>query len=149
MVKRKKNKVKVPRSLRRLFPEVEECSDSEQRVEVSVKQQDCNDGKQKRATECAMAKAAKRQFKVDGVVIGLSRSYIIKGKKAVRFKTPESVAREITSFDRHHDFAPGEYHLAPVSPTSRMGKPAGTKHSGSRNANRKVHRATARVRVLH
>src|SRR5207302_4418443 len=105
--RRKPTGPKLPRSIKRLFPQVEEAVDSKHRVTVQVTAKDSARGKRLKATECALAVAAKRDFKADGVVIGLSRSYIINGKKAVRFATPAHIAREIISFDRHQDFAPG------------------------------------------
>ena len=79
-------------------------------------------------------------------------SYVIKGKSAIRFATPERVQREIVSFDRHQDFAPGEYHLTPKSPSSRLGKshrcekrrPGGA----GKTPKRKVHKSNVRVRLL-
>jgi nucleosome binding factor SPN SPT16 subunit len=86
---------KLPRSVKRLFPNVDDVTDSTRRVVVTVTARDSSNGKRLKATECAMAVAAKRDFQADGVVIGLSRSYIIKGNKAIRFATPSHVAREI------------------------------------------------------
>ena len=136
----------VPRSVSRLFPNVEEVRNSATSVEISVTDNDCKTGRKKAPSECALAKAAKRQYKVDGAIIGMCYSYLIKGRQATRFKTPETVAREITSFDRHHDFAPGDYKLSKCSPSINNGRKA--KHSGSRRVNRIVHTHTARVRVM-
>jgi hypothetical protein len=60
-----------------------------------------------------MAKALERDKDYDGAIISTSVAYLIKGDKATRFRTPEAVTREIISFDRHADFAPGRYSLAP------------------------------------
>jgi hypothetical protein len=44
----------------------------------------------------------------------------------VRYKTSVAVGREITSFDRHHEFATGnDYLLSNVPPSSRLGRPRG------------------------
>jgi len=80
----------------------------------------------------------------------MTSSYVIKGKKALRFATPASVQREIVSFDRHGDFAPGDYTLVPKAPSSRLGH--GYNKDGDHGTNkkplkRKIHRS-ARVRVL-
>src|SRR5271154_229036 len=98
----KKSKSSIPRSLRRLFPNVKSVTDSTENVVVEVKDSDNKSGRRKAATGCAMAKAVCRQFHADGAIIGLSKSYIIKGDKAIRFETPSSVQREITSFDRNN-----------------------------------------------
>lgn len=140
---------KLPRSVKRLFPKVATVTDATSRVSVMVTQRDSSQGKRLNATECAMARAAKRDFNADGIVIGLSRSYIIKGNKALRFATPSNVAREIISFDRHHDFAPGKYELIPVAPTQRLGESKNPdRDHGSPDRVRRVHKGTVRVRFL-
>jgi len=142
-----KSKQKISRFLRRHFPNVEEVADATKPVKVIVKSSDSVTGKRKAPTECAMARAMKREFDADGVIIGLSRSYIIKGRKAIRYHTPDTVARELVSFDRHHDFAPGIYSLSPMSPSSLQRSGTGTPSSGS-NPARIVHKRTVRVRTL-
>ena len=145
-----KNQIKLPRSVKRLFPNVKSAIDADGPVEVSVTQKDCKEGKKFNPADCALARAAKREFEADAVIIGMSSSYIIKNDIAVRFQTPDSVQREIISFDRHHDFAPGDYYLTPKSPTVRLGmewrKPKKT-NGKSKTPKRKVHHS-ARVRVL-
>ena len=151
MTRLKKGKVKLPRSIRRLFPQVKSAYDSASPIEVSVNKRDCDEAKRLNPAECALAKAARRELKADGAVIGISSSYVIKGDKAIRFATPESVRREIVSFDRHQDFARGTYHLPPKSPAVRFG--AGrvrrkTEGGGKdKNAKRKIHHSV-RIRVL-
>lgn len=145
-----KKKLKVPRSLHRLFPSVTEAVDSLKSIKVTVKPRDCSEGKRMQAKECALAKATKRQYNADGVIIGLTKSYVIKGKKAIRYKTPVSVAREIISFDRHSDFAPGEYHLANIEPSQRLGRGSSGKRveRDSGRDRRKIHKHTVRVREI-
>jgi hypothetical protein len=150
--KRKKveKSVKLPRSIRRMFPNVEYAVDAHAPVHVSVGARDCKDAAKLNPMECALARAAKRELKVDGVIIGMSTSYLIKGNKAIRFDTPQSVAREIVSFDRHGDFATGDYHLVPKSPSNQFGQNKNSKKPGgvNKDAKRKVHHQSARVRVL-
>jgi hypothetical protein len=62
-------------------------------------------------------------------------AWIIKGNLAVKYEVPESVAREIVSFDRHHDFRPGEYQLSAVPNSCRMGRKSGA-HSGKTGGHR-------------
>ena|SRR6267378_2826458 len=149
---RQKRKVKKLRGrgfLRQHFPQVKEVEDAVKGVVVTVRQRDNVDGRKNQPTECAMARAMKREFNADGVIIGLSTSYIIKGEKAIRYETPESVGREITSFDRHHDFAPGEYGLGPVSPSRRSDTEKRPRGSGTdTRKSRIVHKETVRVRTL-
>lgn len=150
LVGKKAKKLKLPRSLTRSFPNVTTAIDADKPIEVSVSMKDCTDGQKLNPANCALARAAKRELHADAVVIGLSSSYVIKGKTAVRFHTPESVRREIISFDRNQDFAPGDYYLAPKSPASKLGhvyhKPNPDK-VGTKPSKRKIHKS-ARVRIL-
>jgi hypothetical protein len=147
--KNKKVTSSLPRSLKKLFPQVETSVDADYPIEVLVNQDDCDGATQLDPTNCALARAAKRDLKADAVIIGLNTSYIIRGKNAVRFATPERVQREIVSFDRNHDFEPGNYKLVPKAPTSRLGQSIQKKSKGGANktATRKVHHS-ARVRIL-
>lgn len=155
LVKAKKpHALKMPRSLKNMFPNVKHAFDADKAIEVSVEQKDCKDGKKLDPENCALARAAKRELHADGVIIGLSSSYVIKGDTAIRFHTPQSVSREIISFDRHGDFAPGDYYLLPKPKSSRFGVPSRQYKSprnadkvGTRPSKRKVH-TSARVRLL-
>ena len=151
MTKLRKRRVTLPRSIRRLFPKVKKAFDSAVPIEVDVKSEDCREARRLDPTECALARAAKRELKADGVVIGISTSYVIKGDRAVRFATPESVRREIVSFDRHQDFAPGNYHLPPKSPSNRLGETHKCKDKRKRHddaSKKKVIHHSARIRVF-
>jgi len=147
---RKANGPKLPRSIRRLFPNLKDVTDATAPVHVTVTKRDCTNGKRLKAGECALAVAAQRQYHAQGAVIGMSYSYIVRGDHAIRFATPASVAREIVSFDRHGDFAPGEYGLSAVSPSNRLGKEKVERPGdhGSKKISRIVHKGTARVRVV-
>ena len=142
-----KTKVSLPRSVKKLFPNVDICIDATKSVFVSVSRKDCKGAEKLNPTSCAMAIAAKRELQVEGVIIGISTSYLIKGNKAIRFATPESVQREIISFDRHQDFAPGDYYLKPKPPSMKLGMASHPNRSKNKQAKRKVH-GSARVRVL-
>jgi arginase family enzyme len=141
-------KTSLPRSIRKLFPQVQSVVDSDVTIEVSVNRKDCKDATKMNPSNCALARATKRELHADGVIIGLSSSYVIKGDVAVRFATPESVQREIISFDRHQDFATGEYTLRPKSPTNRLNS-GNYKHKTGKNkkVTRRLH-TSARVRIL-
>lgn len=158
MTKKKKpskpKSILLPRSVRRLFPDVKFAVDADRSIEVSVEPKDCKEAVSLNPSECALARAARRELKADGVIIGLGASYVIRGDRAVRYETPESVRREIVSFDRHHDFAPGNYVLPPKSPSVRFGvvtrnKPIirNDKPGDPKTAKRKVHQSV-RVRKL-
>ena len=146
----KKTTVKLPRSVRRMFPNVNLVMDATKAVEISVNRRDCKIAEKLNPTECALAKAAKRELKVDGVIIGMGTSYLIKDNKAIRFNTPQSVKREIISFDRHKDFAPGDYYLLPKSEGQRLGASNNNKNKIGgkyKSARRKIH-MSARVRLI-
>lgn len=140
-----------PRSITRSFPQVKRVLHAKKPVLVEVRPSDCREGKKLNTDECALAKATKRQFKADGVAIRLSDSFIIKGSTAIRFKTPETVKREIVSFDRHHDFAAGSYRLSSAPPDWAKSRGNGS-HLGGRSKTTKrtqiVHR-TVRVRTTN
>src|SRR5690348_14423454 len=141
--KSKLNATKLPRSIKRLFPEVTECYDSDRPVDVDVSKKDVRDSKPLDPTQCAMAKAFKRSTNVDAAIIGIGSSYLIKGKTAIRFKTPNSVRTEIVGFDRYGDFEEGHYYLAPFSAGNRLGANARSGKSKGTNKTsktRKVHK---------
>lgn len=150
----KQKQFKPPRSLTRAFPQVKKVIHATQPVLVDVLPRDCTEGKKLQTDECALARAAKRQFKADGVAIRLSDSFIVNGDTAIRFATPDTVKRELVSFDRHKDFAAGMYRLSPARPEwarARANLPChGGGHSpAGRNTNKAVHHRTVRVRTVN
>jgi len=138
--------------VRKYFPHVEEVFDAKKAVVISVSEMDSRKATKKDPGNCALARACIRQHIVDGAIIGIGNSYLIKGKKAFRYKTSASVGREITSFDRHHDFAAGtNYLLSKISKCQRLGQKPWTQKTGPRIGKkpgpRAVHR-TANIRAL-
>lgn len=121
--------------IKKYFPNVLTVSDEINKgIVIHVEERDCQKSKKGNFDECALALAVKREHHVDGALIGAAFSYLIKGTHATRYKTPESVAREIVSFDRHKDFAEGSYHLATVNASQRLG----TKRRSSTTKKRKM-----------
>ena len=99
------------------FPQVTKVVDSKTSILVTVSKADTASGRKKDPEQCALAKACVRQKLADGAIIGLTRSYLIRGNVAIRFNNAQAISREITSFDRHHDFAAGQnYRLSKISP---------------------------------
>lgn len=148
--KRNLTVAKLPRSVKRLFPNIKECYDSDRPVDVDVSNIDVRDSKPLDPTECAVAKAFKREMHVDAAIIGISSSYLIQGKTAIRFHTPTSVRTELISFDRHGSFEPGHYYLIPQTRNHQLGaRKSGSekKETTDHSPKRKIHR-TAKVRVL-
>ncbi len=140
--------------IRKSFPQVEELRDATSGIVINVTEKDSQTARKKDPEDCALARACMRQNLADGAIIGIGYSWLIKGKVATRYKTTTTVSREITSFDRHHDFAPGkDYMLSRISPGSRMGRQRtplslkSGKHNGSARQ-RTVHH-TENIRVIH
>lgn len=108
--------------LQKHFPQVEKVTDARESILVTVTKRDVDGGRRKEPGSCALAKACVRDQHADGALINLSFSYIIRGKVATRYKTSNTVSREIVSFDRHRDFATGiNYRLSKVAPGARIG----------------------------
>jgi hypothetical protein len=108
--------------VRKYFPKVEEVADGDKAINVEVTKADSNSAAVRNKEGCAMAVACKRKTKADGVLVARSVAYIIKGKTATRYDVPQSVQKEIVSFDREAGFAPGNYQLVPTSPANRFGE---------------------------
>ncbi len=115
--------------LRKVFPNVTSVEDAVEDIDIRVTKADTQSKAVKNHKECALAQACKRILHADGAVINATSAYLIKGNQAFRYKLPESVTREIVSFDREAGFAAGDYHLHTPPPSSRLGN---TSRSGSR-----------------
>ena len=106
--------------------------------------------------ECALAKACKKDVRIEEAVIHVSTAYIkFKGEeKWKRFRVPEGARHEIIRFDRTAQFTDGDYKLVPLQPShmsrgKRQGTP-GTLPLKPSPANRKqkpVHLKGVRVRA--
>ncbi len=136
------------------FPKVKNIVDATKTIEIEVLPQDAVHGRRKDPEECALAKACLRTRIAEGAIIGLAFSYLINGDTAVRYKTSTAVAREITSFDRHKEFAAGvNYKLSKVSATNTLealrerARNTGPKKSKRPNYPMRYHH-TANVRVM-
>lgn len=156
-----KNQNKLPHGnniltrLRKMFPLLETVVDAKEGVTVAVTKADSRAGRKKDPQSCALAKACVRTKICDAAVIGIGNSYLIKGSVATRYKTSIAVAREVTSFDRHQDFAAGkDYLLSKISPGQRIGerrknRPRGP-HKTTKYETATVHHnhRTTRIRVM-
>jgi hypothetical protein len=137
--------------VQKYFPNVEKVVDAHKPVRLNVTPEDVSHGREKDPQECAFAKACVRQLRADGALINITTSYVVKGRIATRYLTSETVGREITSFDRHRDFAAGmNYLLAAVNPAKQLGRKQsetkGTPANGNRPMPRAIHR-TENIRV--
>lgn len=139
--------------IRKLFPKVKSVHDSNKSINIEVTAADSHDGKKKNPESCALARACIREKIADHAIIGIGMSYLIKNNVATRYKTSVAVGREITSFDRHHDFQAGRnYRLSKISRAQRLGeKVQGDKPHGPRLTKKPgalaVHR-TENIRVV-
>lgn len=149
-----KSSKQVLTRVRQYFPQVNKVVDARVSKAVSVTKEDNKTGRKKDPGNCALARACTRQG-ADGAIINISFSYLIKGDVATRYKTSVVVGREITSFDRHQDFATGkDYLLSKVGPTQRLGFKQQSKKTRGPHLTKKVdnsivhtnHR-TSRIRV--
>lgn len=98
--------------VRGYFPGVKEVNDAKKGVEIEVTRPDVSNAERRSHRTCAMAVACKRKMDLDGVIISVKTAYLIKGNKATRYKVPESVSREVVSFDRGSQFESGNLHAA-------------------------------------
>jgi hypothetical protein len=132
----KQTNYKALKMVRSFFPLVAKVVDADKAMVVEVTRADVAKADIKAHKTCALAVSCQRSFHADGVIIGLTTAYIIRGNTAHRFKLNDSISREITSFDRGAGYDEGEYMLVPPCPASRLGAPhrggrktgAGTKH---------------------
>jgi hypothetical protein len=117
-------------------------------LRLKIKKPDITGSSKADPTNCAAARALKREAGADARVY-LTRTYVKVGRVWMRFMTPESISREITAFDRGAAFEPGEYVLTPPSVTQRLGavKPTGPKKTRNGRSTRPRH-VTASVRKM-
>ncbi len=86
--------------VQKFFPKVERVVDAHRNAAIEVTAKDSSSKAVRDHNACAMAVACKRKFHLDGVIISRSVAYLIKGTQARRFMLPDSVSREVVSFDR-------------------------------------------------
>lgn len=134
--------------VQKYFPNVKEVRDSDKPLIVNVTRRDCEKASAKMPDECAVAKSL--QKKHTGAIISMTTSYVIDEDKAVRYKTPMSVNKELVSFDRSKVFAPGEYILKAPSKHEKLGPRERPQYSKSRNKNtaKRVYHRTVGIRSI-
>jgi hypothetical protein len=129
------------------YPEVTKVRDSKRNLTIKVTKADAHNTGVKKHKDCALAVACKREG-ADGAIICVKTSYIIRGTEAIRYKNPESVAREVVSFDRKAGFEPGEYALSKVPTSNRLGTIRAWKKSGRTSKKSMNYHRTENVRIL-
>lgn len=141
--------------VRKYFPHVNRVKDAKEGVLITVTAADSRTARKKDPANCALAVACRRQGLADGAIINIGFSYLIKGDVATRYKTSGTVGREITSFDRHQDFAEGKnYRLSRICPSAALGRhpkyyqyPVKNKLKPGKSINVVHKHRTARIRV--
>lgn len=116
--------------------------DAKRPLILEVTNKDIQRGRKRRPDCCAIAQACMRQQNADEARVYLSRTYISKGNKWVRYYTPPTLRTEIVAFDRGHRFEPDTYTLSPMRPAQRVtGTRQGTapKTPPKRGTKRKYH----------
>jgi hypothetical protein len=106
--------------VQKFYPNVTSVKDATKDLYVEVTGKDAASKAVRNHKECALAAACKRSKVADATIISVKTSYLIRGDVAIRYSTPQALAREIISFDRDAAFDPGEYVLKRPSPTSRL-----------------------------
>jgi hypothetical protein len=149
MKKTKQTNQRVLKMINSFFGQVAKVVDADKQMVVNVTTEDVAKSNIKNHKTCALAVCCQRSFKADGVIIGLTTAYIIKGNTAYRFKLPGSIGREITSFDRGAGYDAGEYLLVRPSPSARLGVPRESGPSGAHTGKGPKHfrHVTGRVRT--
>lgn len=138
--------------IRKHFPVVNHVMDATESIVIAVSEKDNTKSRKKDPENCAMATACKRSGIADHAIIGIGYSWLIKGDVATRYKTSNTVGREITSFDRHKDFAVGiNYRLSKIAPCNKLGVKKSLQKTGPRLTTKdwpnKIHR-TANIRTV-
>lgn len=108
------------------FPNVTKVVDAKKDASFEVTKADTKSAAVRNHTACAAAVACKRKLELDGVIMSVNTAYLVKGSTATRYKVPQSVSREIISFDRDAVFEPGDYRLKAPCQSARLGMKRGT-----------------------
>jgi hypothetical protein len=109
------------RIVQRYFPNVTKVRDADKPLDIEVTKADNKSAKVRDHEACAMAVACKRVLKADGVIVSVTKAYVVNGNVATRYTLPESISHEVVSFDREAGFAVGEYVLNPPMPSMQLG----------------------------
>jgi hypothetical protein len=137
--------------VKHFHPEVTTVKDAKRNVRIEVLPRDTSLATVKNHKTCAMAVACKRRFHLDGVIISVNTAYLVKGKTATRFKLPNSVSREVVSFDRKAGFAAGQYQLNAPTPGNALnqhrGKSTSSENSDHKNTHKRFSHYTTDIRT--
>lgn len=132
--------------VQKYFPDVTQVKNAKENIVIEVTEKDNKSALVRNHKACAMAVACKKKENADGVIVSLSKAYVIKGKIATRYEVSQHAVREIISFDRNGGFAPGEYQLNIPRKNSRTG--GNTGRTGTEPRKVHVHRKTTGIRTV-
>jgi hypothetical protein len=119
--------------------------DATEDLDIEVKKGDISTARKKSPEACAMANAGKRVLQTE-VEVHMSRIYVKKNNKWIRYMTPERTSREITSFDRGSIFEPGDYTFKAPSHSAQLGKYVHRGGKRGESGKQIKHRITMNVR---
>jgi hypothetical protein len=120
--------------------------DASDDLEIEVLKSDVAKSRKNDPEKCAAAVALNRVTKTD-VEVHISRTYVKDKNRWIRFLTPESISREITSFDRSSVFEPGKYILKAPGPGQKLGNYKGKSFMGeNKEKRRNPHHMTVNIR---
>jgi hypothetical protein len=94
--------------------------DAKRSIMLHITADDIKKADARRPETCAAARACRRELHALEARVHLGRIYVKTTKeKWTRYQTPHALRSEIVAFDRGGTFAPGEYKLAPVTPSHK------------------------------
>lgn len=116
--------------------EGKKVEDANKKLRITIGNIDVKAGALKNAKSCAAAVSLVRQGFCDAARVHVFRTYLKKGNKWLRYKTPPALRNEIIAFDRGGKFEPGDYELSPIPPSDRT-----TARTAARKANKTVRKS--------
>ena len=98
--------------------ELEEV-DAQKPLAIEVTARDIKLAKAQNSKECALSRAVKRAMPVKAAYFLRTTAWLEFSDRMVRYRLPQSVQKEIVSFDRNKMMSVGEYVLSPVEPQTQ------------------------------
>lgn len=97
--------------------------DAKRKLVIRVTKGDVHGAKRANHEDCAVARAIKRCFHANQVVVAKSRTYVQMAPNSEwdRYETPEAIRTEMVVLDRGAAFQEDEYTLRPLRPSARKG----------------------------
>lgn len=86
-------------------------SDAKSNLAIELRDDDIKNSKLRNSKECAFARACKRAKVADKAYFFRSTAWLEKDGKLTRYMLPQSMQKEIVSFDRSRIMAPGVYEI--------------------------------------